>query len=60
MEMVDLLLAHGARINEQDSNGNSSLHYMCNGLSKKRLRGALMLMERGASVCGLQLLVYEA
>ena len=48
MGIVDLLLAEGADINEQDYLGNSSLHYMCNGLSKKQIPRALQLLERGA------------
>jgi ankyrin repeat protein len=49
VEIVDQLLASGAGINEQDALGNSSLHYMCNGLSKKQIPQALALLERGAN-----------
>ena len=49
VEIVDQLLASGAGINEQDPLGNSSLHYMCNGLSKSQIPQALALLERGAN-----------
>ena len=47
-EILDLLLARGASIDELDLQGNSSLHYVCQGLSKSRIPLALSLLQRGA------------
>ena len=48
VDILDQLLASGASINEQDALGNSSLHYMCNGLTKNQVPQAVTLLERGA------------
>lgn len=46
--LIDILLSHGVKINQQDNNGNTALHLMARNL--RQVQAARFLINRGADV----------
>ena len=46
--LIDIILSHGAKINQPDNNGNTALHLMARNL--RQVQAARFLISRGADV----------